>query len=171
MTTTAASSVGAVLFPAGQAREWSAGIRRTIEMGGRVVVAHSGDRSAGAHALAQGCGATRIVLDEMPGVSHGLGRGDLVVVLVSADAPEGQRPCLPSTTTRALHDLLQRGAIVWGMTGPRPNPVAAHCHDTAAVPTTDPGRLLSVHTALVAELVRLLDEGAPLSQMVTRHAI
>jgi hypothetical protein len=169
--TAPAATVGAVLFPAGQAMEWATGIRHTLAVGGRVAVAHSSDRSASAHVLARGCGATRIALDEIHRMGHSLGRGDLVIVIVSAAAPEGHRPCLPSTTTHALHDLLQRGTVVWGMTGPRPNPVADHCHDTAAVPTADVERVLWAHTTLVGELVRSLEAGGPLPHMAGLRAI
>lgn len=134
-----------------QVPEWSEALHRRLESGDRLVVAHGPGRVAEADRFSRAFPVPSTALDIGNGVTGSLGRGDLLVVIVSADT---RRLLHPAGGLAVLHRLLRAGVIIWGITGPRPNPVAPYCHDIVAVPEQSPSRLLRSHRLVVDLLTR-----------------
>lgn len=133
-----------------QLEEWSAGIGALISEGRRLVVAHTRDRTAEAMSLGVRFSAATSQLESDRLCRIGLRPRDLVIGVTTAAA--GRRPLQPVTGLACLPGLLHRGVVVWGITGPRPNPISPYCHDILAVPTSDLALLLRCHRLAIGRL-------------------
>lgn len=76
---------------------------------------------------------------------------DIALAVVSHSADCDPPPMLPV--------LLHGGVLVYGLTGPRPNAVADHSHDSLALPITDPDELLSAQRLVIRRLIAATENG------------
>lgn len=140
-----------------QLREWGERMDLLRAAGRRVAVAYGPDRTAEALELAAALSAPAAPLWAARTLEPILGRDDLMVAVTSAGRPSRQAGGAPSALDRILH----AGVVIWGLTGPRPNPVSPYCHDSLAVPVSDPSLLLRSHRLVVRQLVDALRPPAP----------
>lgn len=142
-----------LLLESDQLTEWAAFLDAHRRDGRRLAIAYTTDRRSAANRLARRYSATPSPVATLGQVAGRMQRGDLLIVLASPVSRIHTAPCAEGTPVGTLHRLLTGGSLVWGITGPRPNPVADHCHDTVAVPADDPGMLLEGHQRVIDALV------------------
>lgn len=142
-----------------QAAEWAELIRSRRAAGGHLIISPSHDRHYEGSFLSGSLSARSIPLDALQPWSHALKTEDVVVVLAGLEC-QGKAGCLPENCSHPLHPAVRRGAVVLGLTGPRPNGVAEHCHDSMALEISDPDELLQAHRAALLRLVPLLSRPA-----------
>lgn len=146
-----------------QLQEWTDTLDR-LE-GRRVAVAHGPNRTAEAERLAHHFGSRTATLGTIDRLHRHLSAGDLLIALSAGDKQTLQSVNgLPS-----LHDLLRDGVVIWGITGPPPDPLAPYCHDVLAVPTSDPVLLLRGHRLVVRHLARPSPPSSTLAVVHTRE--
>jgi len=124
-----------------QLDEWSALLEERARQGAAPTVAYSADRRTAAVTLAARFSGTPVELRALDRLR--LDRGDLLVVVSS----DGDGPPL------ALRRLVRSGARIWSVTGPGPNAVADHSHDSVVVPLADPAMLARAHEIVVQRLI------------------
>ncbi|HEX2153978.1 MAG TPA: hypothetical protein VHL52_08365 [Acidimicrobiia bacterium] len=153
----------ALLASVDQIDEWAARLPDYRIGDRRLVVTHTRDRRSEAAFLADGLGVGAVSISRLDRLEPHLARGDLIVVLASATARVHSAACPAAGPLATLHRLLRAGVEIWGITGPRPNSVADHCHDAIAVPHGDPGIGLKSHQ-LIAQLLVRRTEDAPVAR-------
>ena len=76
--------------------------------------------------------------------------GDVLVLLSTS----GRSP----NVLRAAERGRDRGLVVWGLTGPGPNPLTARCHESIAVPAPSTAAVQAIHLVAVHALCAAVDE-------------
>lgn len=141
-----------MLAHSGQLGEWSDTLHRLGREGRRLGVAYGPPRTQEAERLARRFGSRTAPLGNVDRLRRHLVARDLLVVIASAG--RGTHSIQSVDGLPALHDLLHDGVVIWGITGPRPNPLAPYCHDVIAVPTPDPLLQLRGHRLVIRRLTR-----------------
>ena len=133
---------------------WAARLRACVADGAPPLVAFSPDRVTTARAIATACGTDSVPLGDL----HPETAGAFVIVVSSTGA--ATRPAgTPVPEGSVLHALLRREATIWGITGPRPNPVAVYCQDTVAIADGDPSAVAQGHRRIAAYLGASITSG------------
>lgn len=148
-----------LLVRSDQLREWSDWIERLRADGRHMAVAYGPDRRTEGRQLASALSARVAPLSAVGSLESHLRRHDLLVTLSSAGG--GQPSLQPVGGFSALHRLLHAGVMIWGITGPRPNPISPYCHDSLAVPESEPSLLLRGHRLVVRRLMELDRPSSP----------
>lgn len=156
-----------LLITCEQLRQWSEHLESQCSRGHRLAIAHGHDRGAEGEELAAAYLAPLAPLAAVERLEPHLRRGDLLLIVSSAG---GGKPSLQSVGgMSALRGLLHRGVVIWGITGPRPNPVSPYCHDSLAVPESEPSILLRSHRLVVRQLVIARRFLPSATRLVTAH--
>lgn len=153
------SHLESLLVQTEQLNEWAERLHHYKETPSQLVITHTRDRRSAAESLAGAFSSPAIGLTGLHRLETGLERGDLVIVLASPASTFHTAPCLADGPIGALHRLVRGGVEIWGVTGPRPNSIADHCHDSIAMPQADLGLLLKSHELIVDRLRRPLAPG------------
>lgn len=148
-----------------QLEEWSQSLHRLGTEGRRLAVAHGPNRTPEAERLAHHFGCRSARLADIDRLRRHLSARDLLIVLTP---PARQKHSIQLVDgLPALHGLLRDGVVIWGITGPPPDPLAPYCHDVIAVPTLDPLLLLRGHRLVVRHLTRLSSPNSSLAVVGT----
>ena len=98
-------------------------------------------------AIANDFGADQVFARQVAG--HGT-PGDVLLCLSTS----GRSPNVLAAAAAAR----DHGLIVWGLTGPVPNPLAELCDDVLAVPAGDSATVQEVHLAVIHMLCEVLED-------------
>lgn len=148
-----------------QLGEWAAILQELGTGGRRLAVAHGPTRTREADTLARRFGSRTAPLGTVDRLRRHLVTGDLLIVIAPADR---RAPSIQSVDgLPALRDLLHDGVVIWGITGPHPNPLAPYCHDVIAVPTPDPLIQLRAHRLVIRRLTGSPPPGSDLAVVRT----
>jgi phosphoheptose isomerase len=156
---------------------WAAELCRMWDNGGRLLVAGNGGSAAEAqHLTAELMGrysterrplaalALHVETSTLTAVSNDYGFEHAFARQVEGLAQPGDVLLLLSTSGCSANLLTaadagrSAGAAVWAMTGPLPNPLAAHADQTVAVSAESTATVQEVHLVLVHLLSRAVDE-------------
>lgn len=144
-----------------QLDDWAETLHRLGTDGRRLAVAHGPNRKQEARRLAGRFESLTAPLGASDRIRRHLADRDLLIVITSAVGRA--QPIQAVNSPSPLHELLLRGVVIWGITGPRPGPVAHYCHDVIAVPTPDPLLLLRSHRLVIRRLTLPSPESPPLA--------
>lgn len=133
-----------------QLGEWAEALHRLGTEGRRLAVAHGPNRTREAERLAERFGSRTAPFGTVDRLRRHLVARDLLIVIAPGDTRK--QPIVDGNST--LQDLLHDGVVIWGITGPRPDPLAPYCHDVIAVPTPDPLLQLRWHRLVIRRLTR-----------------
>lgn len=139
-----------LLAQSSQLREWAETLHRMGADGRRLAVAHGPNRTPEAERLAESMGARTTPLGNVDRLRRHLVARDLLIVIASAGRRTHSIQSVDGLS--ALQDLLHDGVVIWGITGPRPNPLTPYCHDVIAIPTPDPLLQLRGHRLVIRRL-------------------
>ena len=144
-----------LLLLSDQLTEWARSLDEQRQNGHRIAIACTPDRRTAATRLGRRFGAAPFPVAALDRLADQLMRDDILLLLTSPVSRIHDAPCLEGTPLAALHSLLRTGTLVWGITGPRPNSISVHCHDSVALPLDDPAVLLESHERVVDALIAL----------------
>lgn len=130
-----------LLAASDQLAEWSVELGTQVHRDSELIVAFGAGRRTAAVTLAACFAGRPVRLDMLPMLQ--LARGDLLLVFTDDGAAS------PS----ALRRLVCSGIRIWAVTGPRPNTVADHSHDSVAFPVADADLLSRAHELVVQHLI------------------
>jgi D-sedoheptulose 7-phosphate isomerase len=155
---------------------WGADLAHVLCAGGRLLVAGNGGSAAEAqHLTAELVGklhadrrplsaiALSAETSSLTAIGNDYGFEQVFARQVRAHGRPGDVLLLLSTSGRSANLLraAQAGAAhglrCWAFTGPAPNPLAALCHDTLAVPSTDPQVVQELHLVSAHVLCEYVD--------------
>lgn len=172
-----AAALPAYRAAAGKLASWGSELATLLERGGRLLVGGNGGSAAEAqHLTAELVGKLRqdrqalsaialtVETSSLTAIGNDYGYHEIFARQVRAHGRPGDVLLLMSTSGSSANLLAaadagaEIGMRVRGFTGPEPNPLAARCGDTLAVPSPDPQVVQELHLVSVHVLCAHIDE-------------